>query len=183
MTDETTLTSPAAPEPMTPEPMTAPPPPPPLAPAKPPSRFRVAIPLIVILGFLGVVLYMTRDSLSADDLAVGTCFDIPTESSVSTVTRHECTVSHDAEVFHNAEYPSQDTYPITLSFDNFASDTCKPVFATYVGEEYDVSTDLEVGFFYPTSDSWSDGDRTITCYIYRADRAKITQSLKSSAGS
>jgi hypothetical protein len=155
---------------------------PPVA-AKPPSKLRVAIPLIVILGFLGFVLWSTRDNQSADDLAVGTCFDVPTSASVSTVTKHACTEAHDAEVFHNAEYPNQDTYPITLSFRNFASDTCSPVFATYIGEAPDVNGDLDFGIFYPTSDTWSSGDRTVTCYAYRIDEAKLTKSVKGPAGS
>jgi hypothetical protein len=183
MTDETT--PPASPDPAEPPPAYEPAPPPvtPPAPAKQPGKWRVAIPLVIIAGFLGVVLYMTRDNQSADDLAAGTCFDIPSASSVSTVTKHECTEAHDAEVFHNAEYTENGTYPITLSFSSFASANCTPVFATYVGEAFEDSEDLEIGFFYPTSDSWGDGDRTVTCYAYRIDAAKLTQSVKASAGS
>ena len=111
-------------------PMAEPPPPAPLVPppaiAKPPSRLRVWIPLIVIFGFLGVVLWMTRDYQSAGDLSVGTCFDVPTGESVSTVTKRPCTEAHDAEVFHVTEYPNQDTYPISLNFSSFASDACAP---------------------------------------------------------
>lgn len=182
MTDETTT----PPAPLAPDDAQGYPPAPPIAPpapAKQPGKWRVAIPLLIIVGFLGVVLYMTRDNQSADDLAAGTCFDIPTTSSVSTVTKHACTEAHDAEVFHNAEYPENGNYPITLSFSSFASDTCTPVFATYVGEAFEDNEDLEIGFFYPTSDSWADNDRTVTCYAYRIDETKLTQSVQASADS
>lgn len=190
MTDETIPASPDAPEPMSPAPM-SPPPPPPLAPepapaaaaAKPPSKLRILLPLIVIGGFLGAVLWFTKDAQNADDLAIGICFDVPTQSSVSTVTKHPCTEAHDAEVFHNVEYPNQDSYPISLTFRSFASDACTPAFATYVGQAFEDNPDLDVGFFYPSSDSWGSGDRTVTCYAYRIDRAKLNASVKGSAGS
>lgn len=183
MTDETTT----PPDPMPPSDAQGDPPAPapvaPPAPAKQPGKWRVAIPLLVIAGFLGVVLYMTKDNQSADDLAAGTCFDIPTSSSVSTVTKHACTEAHDAEVFHNAEYTENGNYPITLRFSSFASDSCTPAFETYVGEAFEDNEDLDIGYFYPTSDSWDENDRTVTCYAYRIDKAKLMQSVKASAGS
>jgi hypothetical protein len=171
MTDE--MTTP----PTADAPATAPPP----APAKQPGKWRVVIPLVVIFGFLGVVLWAVRDNQSADDLAIGTCFDVPTGSSISTVTKHACTEAHDAEVFHNATYPDNGSYPITLTFSRYATDTCGPVFGTYVGEPFEDNEDLDVGFFYPTSDSWASGDRTVTCYVHRSDDAKLTKSVKGSA--
>jgi hypothetical protein len=164
----------------------APPPPPAWTPpseAKPASRLRVLIPLIVIFGFLGVVLFLTRNSQSADDLAIGQCFDVPTETSISTVTKHECTEAHDAEVFLNVEFNEGNTnYPISLTFERFAADSCSPAFATYVGESFEDSQDLTYGYFYPTGDSWSAGDRTVTCYVSRIDEAKLTNSVKGSGG-
>lgn len=146
--------------------------------AKPASKLRVAIPLLVIGGFLAFVLWSVRDNQSADDLAVGTCFDVPTQTSVSTVTKHECTEPHDAEVFHNAEYVGESsTYPISLTMDRFVTETCGPVFATYVGEALEDS-DLTIGYFYPSRDGWDGGDRTVTCYAQRMDEAKLTQSVK-----
>ena len=186
MTDQPAPTSPEAPEPFQTNEPAPPPVAPPVAeppPAKQPGKWRVAIPLLVIVGFLLVVLYMTKDNQSADDLAIGTCFDIPTSSAVATVTKHACTEAHDAGVFHNAEYPENGSYPISLRFSSFASDTCTPIFATYVGEAFEDNDDLEIGFFYPGSETWADNDRTVTCYAYRIDRAKLTQSVKASAGS
>ena len=164
-----------------------PPPPPPAvalpaaeppAPAKQPGKWRVAIPLVIIGGFLAFVLWSVRDNQSADDLANGTCFDVPTETTVSTVTKRACTEAHDAEVFHNVEYTSDSTtYPISLTMDRFVTDTCGPVFETYVGETFEDS-DLTIGYFYPSFDGWDDGDRTVTCYARPMDGSKLSQSVK-----
>lgn len=197
MTDQNTPTNPGAPDPENAAPPPPAPPPgwapapgaeanppvppaasPPAAQAKPPGKWRVAIPLVLIGGFLAFVLWSVKDNQSADDLAVGTCFDVPTQTSVSTVTRQDCTVAHDAEVFHNTEYDGDSTtYPISLTMDGFVIDTCGPVFATYVGEELEAS-DLTIGYFYPSRDGWGDGDRTVTCYAQPADESKLTQSVK-----
>jgi len=156
--------------------------PPPVA-EKQPSKS----PLFLILGgiavFLAVVLWAVRDNQSAADLAIGTCFDQPASTAdISTVTKHACTEAHDAEVFHVAEYTGS-TYPISLSLDSFIDTACVPVFATYVGETFDESVDLTIGYFYPNREGWDSGDRTVTCYAIRADEAKLTQSVKVAAAS
>jgi hypothetical protein len=66
---------------------------------------------------------------------------------------------------------------------SFVDSACVPVFATYVGTDYDSSDDLTIGYFYPSRDGFDGGDRTVTCYVVRIDDAKLTRSLKGSAGS
>jgi hypothetical protein len=132
--------------------------------------------------FLAVVLWLVRDNQSVGDLTVGTCFDVPERSSdISTVTRHACTEAHDAEVFLVADYTEGSTYPISLSLERFIDSACVPAFATYVGEDFDTSEDLNIGYFYPSRDGWDRGDRAITCYAVRADGAKLTVTVKDSA--
>jgi len=164
------------------DPAAAPGPPPgwtPPASEKPASKLRVLIPLIVIAGFIGVTLYMTRDNQSADDLSVGQCIDLPTAVEFSTVTKRDCTAAHDAEIVLNVEFTeSNDSYPISLTFDRFSDDTCEPAVATYVGDAALAAEEISYGWFYPTGDSWSSGDRTVTCYAYRVDEGKLTQSVK-----
>ena len=157
------------------------------APARAPSasrgdKLRLFLILGGIIAFLVIVLWAVRDNVSADDLAVGTCFDVPSRDiDISTVTRQECTAEHDAEVFHLAEYTGA-TYPISLSLDRFIDETCVPAFATYVGEDYDANVDLSIGYFYPNRDGWEDGDRSVTCYAARLDGSKLTRSVKGAAG-
>lgn len=149
---------------------------------KQPNRLRVAIPLLVIGGFLAFVLWAVRDNQSADDLGAGTCFDIPTSIEVQTVTKHACTEPHDAEVFHNAEFTDgSSTYPISMTFDGFVDDVCVPAFEAYVGEHFDKNEELTIGYFFPTRDGWDGGDRTVTCYVSRVDESKLSQSVQNAA--
>jgi hypothetical protein len=147
-------------------------------PAKPQSKLRTYIVFGAIAVIIGLVLYAVRNNAFADDLQIGQCFDVPSRTEdISTVEKHDCTEEHDAEVFHVAEMTA-DSYPITLAFDNFVDAQCIPAFATYVGRTFEEAEELNVGFFYPNADGWSDGDRTVTCYIVRVDEAKMTQSVK-----
>ena len=146
------------------------------------DKLRLGLILGGIVAFLAVVLFMTANNIGADDLAVGHCFDEPTETEVSTVTKTECDVAHDAEVFLVAEYAGDtSTYPGTGGFDEFVSGSCVPAFQLYVGEDYNASTTYDMGYFYPLPDGWDDGDRTITCYVVSIDGTKLTQSVKTAS--
>jgi hypothetical protein len=165
-----------------------PPPPPPASPT-PIGVPRGASPwrIVLIVGglavFLVVTLWAVRNNIAAGDLAVGTCFDLPSQSGdFSTVARHDCNDAHDAEVFHVVEF-TEPTYPVTsLRRNSFVDEQCFPVFATYVGKGIDAVETLNIGYFFPTSDGWDSGDRTFTCYAVRVDGSKLTKSLKGSGG-
>lgn len=159
------------------------PPPPPPPPAQPTgSKLRPIITVGIIVAFIAVVLFLVRDQQNAGDLAVGTCFDVPTRTEdISTVQTHPCTEPHDGEVFHVAEYTG-DSYPISLSVESFIEDTCLPAFATFVGATYEDAEELDVGWFYPNREGWDGGDRTFTCYLFRVDEGKISKSMQGSGG-
>jgi hypothetical protein len=139
----------------------------------------IAVAILVVP--LALILWAVKDNVAADDLKVGDCFNVPTATTVKTIEHHPCTESHTAEVFHVATYTdSATTYPISLRFNSFANDACAPVFETYIGADRASRTDLSVGYFFPTSDGWAGGDRAITCYVSKADKAPMTSSLKGS---
>jgi len=141
---------------------------------------RVAI-LLLVAGF---VVSCDRIGGSAADLRVGECFDQPVETTeISDVQRQPCNEAHDAEVILVVDYPAtdDDSYPIGLTFGNFVDEQCKPAFKTYTGLDFDTATDLDLSYFYPTREGWSDGDREVTCYIARADDAKMTSSLRAAS--
>jgi len=167
--------------------MDTPEPPPPLvAPAPPnqPSKVRTYIIFGAIAVFLGFVLWQTRNNQSAGDLAVGQCFDRPaTSSSVTTVVQHECTEPHDAEVFLVGEYPGGDSSTTDAQINQYIDTACETPFQIYVGVSINDTEELNYGWFYPSEEGWNSGDRTFTCYLDRVDGAKITTSLKGSAGS
>jgi len=155
----------------------------PTAPASRPSRLRSYIVIGVIVAFLAIVLWAVRNNQSASDLAIGTCFDRPAGSTVSTVEKHSCTEPHDAEVFHVAEYTPAGAYPGNFAFDRYIDGACAPVFESYVGESVDDSAALTYGWYSPTEEGWNKGNHKFTCYAARKDEAKLTDSVKSSAGS
>lgn len=145
------------------------------------GRLRSGVTIGVIVAFLAIVLYVVRNSVSAGDLKVGDCFDIPTGATIKTVDRHPCTEIHTAEVILVADYTGDEsTYPISLRLDSFVEDNCGPAFTTYVGREIDSVPDLSIGYFYPSRDGWENGDRTITCYVARSDEGPMVESVKGS---
>jgi hypothetical protein len=148
--------------------------------AKQPGKWRPVVIIGVIVAFLAIVLFAVRNNVEAADLKVGDCFDIPTGATVKTVEHHPCNESHSAEVILVSEYTGT-TYPISLSLDSFVETACVPAFKAYVGKEIDSDADHSIGYFYPTRDGWSSGDRTITCYVARTDEGKMTESVKGSA--
>ena len=171
--------APAPPPPMVEPPIPVPPPPA----AKPPSKMRAYITIGVIAVFLAIVLYAVRNNQDAGDLAVGTCFDVPTSADFSTVEKVECTAAHDAEVVFVTEYKDGDAYPIQSAIDDFLATNCFPAFESYVGEPFMTSEAFDMSYFKPTSDAWKDGERTFTCYVHDINGAKLTKSVKGAAAS
>ena len=140
--------------------------------------------LLARVGIIGAILFggwLFRDYITgaAIDLQVGDCFDAPSyEGVVDEVPHHPCNEEHDAEVFFVADYPAQDTFPGEEAFDVYTEANCVPTFAAYTGLDFYATEDYYIGVFYPTYDGWADGDHEITCYLVRADLAKMTAPVK-----
>lgn len=132
-----------------------------------------------IIAFLAIVLFVVRNNVAANDLRVGDCFTIPDGTTVATVERLACTQTHNAEVIFVGEYTGA-SFPISLSLNSYVEEQCVPAFETYVGRPIDAAAELSLAYLHPTRDSWDGGDRTITCYISRADESPLTESLRSS---
>ena len=175
--EETTAPAPAPDESTTPAP--APPPGSVAGTGKPAGSRRPVIIVGLIVAFLAVVLFIVKNNVSADDLKVGTCFNIPDGTSISTVEQHSCTESHNGEVFFVGEYDGE-SFPISISLDSYIDDNCVPAFGSYVGTAFEDAADLTIGYFHPNRDGWDDGERTITCYVARTDQGAMTQSLQGS---
>lgn len=160
----------------------------PLKPASAPraARIRAFIILGVILVIIVAAVAINALGPSAvGDLKVGDCFDVPTglgeADTVDTVQHHPCTQSHTAEVIFVGDYTGgTDVYPATTDFDTFVGNTCGPAFETYVGTSLDADPDLSIGYFYPLADSWSNGERSVTCYAERTDETPMSSSIKGS---
>jgi len=149
---------------------------------KPGSRKAGLIAIAILVVPLALILWAVKDNQAAADLKVGDCFNIPTATTFQTVETHPCAEAHTGEVFHTAEYDGRElAVPITFALSGFVDTACGPAFQAYAGQSIDESPDLTIGYLYPTGDAWSDGDRTITCYIARVDDGTMTGSLKASA--
>ena len=115
---------------------------------------------------------------AAADLKVGDCFMEPAATDeISEVQHRPCAEAHDAEVFAVLTYEGE-TYPIEMTLERFIDEQCLPAFATYTGAAIDTQTELTVGWFYPTRESWNDGDRGVTCYLIRSDGEQLTSSQR-----
>jgi hypothetical protein len=105
---------------------------------------------------------------AAQDLAVGECFDVPSETTdITEIQRRPCNAAHDAEVFAvlNHPAPADEPYPVISGVGDLVEDECVPLFAEYTGVGIDDQQELDIGWFYPTMQGWRDGDREVTCYL------------------
>jgi hypothetical protein len=142
---------------------------------------RVGIVAVIALGALALRQWTSGN---AGDLNVGDCFDLPTASAetVKDVQHHPCTDAHDAEVVFVGNYPNAQngTYPSDAEFQQFFTDSCLPAYTSYTGVDVLTTSDMDMGYFAPTSDSWSSGSHQITCYANKLDKSKLTMSIKKS---
>jgi putative regulator of septum formation len=141
---------------------------------------------LIRLGILAVMLgggYLFRDRLSSSptELAVGDCFDVPAvKTAIKNVQHHPCTESHTGEVFALVTHPAAKGAPppADAAMLDYLYNVCGPLFISYVGPVAAGVGNLDAGAFYPPDKGWADGDRGITCYAYRVDRAPMTGSVK-----
>jgi hypothetical protein len=161
---------------------------PPAAPPKKTQWLRIAI-LVAIVAAIGGGLYIFRDRLSTGvaDLGVGDCIDEPsTTEAISDVQRQPCNEPHDGEIFATVRHTAASgvPYPITSEFEDLVSDECIPQLQTYTGRTIDevIASGLDFSYLYPTSTSWSNGDRGVTCYITKADDTKLIGSIRAAGG-
>ncbi|MCI0345386.1 MAG: septum formation family protein [Chloroflexi bacterium] len=137
---------------------------------------RVGVIAVIVVG--GLIL---RDRLSgsAGDLRVGDCFDQPVAAqNVDDVQHHPCTDPHTAEIIFVGDHPDQDAYPSLNSFDSFVLDRCVPAFESYTGRDWATDTELDMAYFYPTSEGWPEGDHEVSCYVVRIDSGTMNASVK-----
>lgn len=100
------------------------------------------------------------------ELTTGDCFDMTDgldETLQTFVDVTACGEMHHFEVF--AEPILDDvTFPGDDEVTRLGDEACYESFAGYVGSSWEDS-DLDYGWLTPTEDSWSTGDREVTCYL------------------
>ncbi|AJT43108.1 hypothetical protein UM93_12320 [Psychromicrobium lacuslunae] len=112
----------------------------------------------------------------AFQIKVGDCLQDPGTTSVEKVVTLPCSKPHDYEAFDRTEMKDSD-YPGETAATDQAEAYCKPAFTKFVGISIDDST-LNMTYFYPTAESWKQGDREILCLVTGKKGEKTTGSLK-----
>jgi len=133
---------------------------------------------ILGLGLSACSLLPFGNSTSAFNMKVGQCIQIPDGDRVSSFETAECTAEHDGEVYHTLQL-TDSTLPSDSEMEDKATSACSDAFEDYVGTPYEESA-LEIYWTYPTSQTWSRGDREIVCIATPTDSSKLTQSVKGS---
>ena len=119
-------------------------------------------------------------AVHSTDLQVGDCYNKDTTGSqIGDVEVVDCNIPHQYEVYNNYEI-TLSTLPDEDTMSSEATTACSSTFQEYVGISYNQSQ-YKASYLYPTSGSWAQGDRTITCTITTSDGSLITGSLKGAA--
>lgn len=121
---------------------------------------------------------------SVFDLREGTCFNDPVtqdEDLIEELSVVSCDAPHDNEVFALVDHPdgTDAAFPGQDAISEFANEQCEAVYYAYVGTAYADSLFL-YSTYYPTAESWSNGDREVICFLYHPDLEKLTGSRKGS---
>ena len=128
-------------------------------------------------------------TVQATDLQVGDCYNEPDPASATTnddgkrqvgsVEVVDCEVPHQHEVYNNYKI-TLPTLPDSDTMQSEIQTACYSSFEDYVGKSYEKSR-YEATALIPNSDSWAQGNRTITCTLVTKDGSLITGSLKGAA--
>lgn len=112
----------------------------------------------------------------------GQCFDNPDGRSeiVTNVDIVDCDDPHDNEMYAVVAYPDQGSHPGDDVIRDFADETCIQRFEEFVGFDY-LASELDLGYFWPTDESWDAGDRTVQCFVFELDGSQSAGTLQGAA--
>ncbi|KTR95311.1 hypothetical protein NS220_06435 [Microbacterium testaceum] len=148
----------------------------------------------VILFFVFVALGAAEEAQSTDDggffdpnqnapteflsLQVGQCLDDVSSGFITSDNLVDCGLPHTYEVFGGFTVPDG-AFPGDDAITASAQEQCDAAFQSYIGVSYADST-LEYNYIGPSSETWAQGDREISCLV--TDPAgETTGSLQGSA--
>lgn len=111
----------------------------------------------------------TSGTVLTTALRVGDCFNNDTEVPesevvmVGTVKVVPCSESHQWEAYHGFKL-EDGQWPGDMQVGRLAEGGCAEAFQGFTGEPYQSSA-LEVIYFLPVEQSWSEGDRRVLCTV------------------
>ncbi len=150
------------------------------------GRVTLLIILVLVLTLVGTACE-TDTTIEKFDLTAGICYNDPLTTSEQTVDVYDCNEPHDNEVFADFNITSflgrpdldANTYPSQDVLETTANLECVGLFEDYVGIDYYDSV-LILFTYWPTPESWSDGDREVICIAYDRDNGQMDSSIKNS---
>ena len=117
-----------------------------------------------------------NDNADVFSIKVGDCLNDATASgTVTTAPIVPCSKPHDSEAYKSITMTDGD-FPGTDAVKAQADQGCGDAFPAFVGIPFNDSK-LDISYYFPTSDSWANGDREILCTVYD-DGVKTTGTLK-----
>jgi hypothetical protein len=123
-------------------------------------------------------------TISVYDLEIGDCGDWPADMEVYfTITVHPCDVAHDFEVYLVEEMldGANAVFPGDAVIIDFAEQVCVAGYEDYVGVAWEDALELSSTYLHPSEETWSEGDREVTCTLFDIeDGVKLVGSKKDS---
>lgn len=92
-----------------------------------------------------------------------------TDDVISDLNGVPCEQPHDMEVYALAAHDDAGAYPGREALGLFGEEVCRSEFEGYVGAPYETEPILDIRYFTPEPDGWSEGDRGITCALVAID--------------
>ncbi|HYM83204.1 MAG TPA: septum formation family protein [Candidatus Dormibacteraeota bacterium] len=117
---------------------------------------------------------------SVDGLAVGMCFAVPAASTFSEVEILRCDAAHDGEVVSVFDDPAVTgaTYRTDAQWDSEIGPRCERDVDAYVGGRSKLTTAITYGWFVPDTTGWSNGARTVQCYLTPQNAGTLSRSYR-----
>jgi len=117
-----------------------------------------------------------NDNADVFSIEVGDCLnDATATGTVTTAPIVPCSKPHDSEAYKSIKM-ADGAFPGEDAVKSQADQGCADAFPDFVGMSYNDSN-LKISYYFPTSDSWANGDREILCTVYD-DGVKTTGTLK-----
>ena len=124
---------------------------------------------------------------STSPLSVGTCLFRGSQRSADPEDRPvyvtDCATPHQGEIFHNLVLDPAPgaTYPGDTPVSALADQICVDAFASYIGTDFE-SSRLNILYFYPSAETWADGDRTVVCIVYGSEPEELLRGSVAQTG-
>lgn len=118
-------------------------------------------------------------SVGVFTVQVGDCLNDPgVAGQITDVVQVDCAQPHNSEVYASIQM-TDGQFPGEAAVKEQALADCTTEFTAFVGMEYTASA-LDFSYYYPTENTWANGDREILCLI--VDPAgPVTGSLRGAA--